>query len=156
MSILQEYEQIRHELGEEVYAAIERYLALHPELFLSDIYYKEEEFEKFEAWYGKPVHEKPSDTADFDRQPMDSSELSARLNASGKSRADLCRTGRVLYTIEWKGGSMNDTLAAHLMAKGFQYLHTFNGDIWFLNEKGALCSAEFEVKDNVIRAYELA
>lgn len=69
MSILQEYDEIRRSLGEEVFAAIERYLEERPELFLSDIYYKKEEFEKFEAWYGKLVHEDNSDTAVRDVLP---------------------------------------------------------------------------------------
>ena len=51
MSILQEYEQIRKEIGEEKYRAINKYLSLHPELFLSDIYYKEVEWNRFEMWY---------------------------------------------------------------------------------------------------------
>lgn len=51
MSILQEYESIRKDIGEETYNAIERYLELHPELLLSDIYYKRTEWEKFEEWH---------------------------------------------------------------------------------------------------------
>ena len=53
MSILQEYENIRKEIGETTYDAIEKYLELHQELFLSDIYYKRAEWEKFEKWYNK-------------------------------------------------------------------------------------------------------
>lgn len=44
MSILQEYEQIRRDLGEETYAKIEAFLADHEEYFLSDVYYKPEVF----------------------------------------------------------------------------------------------------------------
>ena len=51
MSILQEYESIRKSIGEDKYNAICRYLDLHEELYLSDIYYKPEENEKFEKWY---------------------------------------------------------------------------------------------------------
>jgi hypothetical protein len=51
MSILQEYEQIRKEIGEEKYKAIEEYLTEHEELYLSDLYYKESEWVKFEEWY---------------------------------------------------------------------------------------------------------
>ena len=51
MSILQEYEKIRKSLRPGEFEAIERYLDLHPELFLSDIYYKREEYEKFDAWW---------------------------------------------------------------------------------------------------------
>jgi len=53
MSIMQEFESIRKEIGEEKYQAIENYLEIHPELFLSDIYYKETEWNKFEEWYNK-------------------------------------------------------------------------------------------------------
>lgn len=51
MSILQEYENIRKEIGEEKYNAIEKYLNLHKDILLSDVYYKREEYEKFEKWY---------------------------------------------------------------------------------------------------------
>lgn len=53
MSLFQEYEQIRKDIGEETFHAIETYLSLHPELFLSDIYYKRDEYEKFDKWYSK-------------------------------------------------------------------------------------------------------
>ena len=51
MSIMQEFESIRKEIGEEKYQAIENYLEIHQELFISDIYYKEAEWLKFEKWY---------------------------------------------------------------------------------------------------------
>ena len=51
MSILQEYEKIRGSLRVGEFEAIERYLALHPELFLSDIYYNQEEYKKFDEWW---------------------------------------------------------------------------------------------------------
>jgi len=51
MSILQEYENIRKEMGEDKYNAIKKYLNLHQDLYLSDIYYKQKEYEKFEKWY---------------------------------------------------------------------------------------------------------
>ena len=50
MSILQEYEQIRKDLGEERYKRIETFLQLHPELDLSDVYYKAEIWELFTAY----------------------------------------------------------------------------------------------------------
>jgi len=53
MSILQEYQEIRKDIGEETYNAIEKYLELHPNLYLSDLYYKRAEWEKFENWYKK-------------------------------------------------------------------------------------------------------
>ncbi|HEY8891042.1 MAG TPA: hypothetical protein VIM70_12385 [Clostridium sp.] len=53
MSIMQEYEQIKKEIGEEKYNSIEKYLEVNPDLFLSDLYYKESEWNKFEEWYNK-------------------------------------------------------------------------------------------------------
>ena len=50
VSILQEYEEIRREIGEERYQRIEAFLALHPNLYLSDVYYKESVWKKFEEY----------------------------------------------------------------------------------------------------------
>jgi len=50
MSILQEYEQIRKDIGEETFKHIEEYLEQHEDILLSDIYYKEKEWNKFKAW----------------------------------------------------------------------------------------------------------
>lgn len=55
MSILQEYESIRRSIGEDKYNAIEKYLDIHKDLYLSDIYYKQEEYEKFEKWYKEVI-----------------------------------------------------------------------------------------------------
>jgi hypothetical protein len=51
MSILQEYESIKRRIGMEKFLGIERYLELHPNLLLSDIYYNQKEYKKFERWY---------------------------------------------------------------------------------------------------------
>ena len=51
MSILQEYEEIRKELGNGINKGIELYLSKNPNLLLSDIYYKEKEYKKFEKWF---------------------------------------------------------------------------------------------------------
>lgn len=51
MSILTEYAEIRQRLGEEKFQGIERYLELHPNLLLSDVYYNPKEWECFERWY---------------------------------------------------------------------------------------------------------
>ena len=52
MSILQEYEQIRREMGEQKYDSIETYLNTHPSnLLLSDILYKPEHYIDFDKWY---------------------------------------------------------------------------------------------------------
>jgi len=51
MSILQEYEKIRSWIGEEKYQAINRYLDAHKDVLLSDVYYNEEAYAKFETWW---------------------------------------------------------------------------------------------------------
>ena len=51
LSILQEYEEIRKGLGNGINKGIELYLSQNPNLLLSDIYYKEKEYKKFEKWF---------------------------------------------------------------------------------------------------------
>ena len=52
MSILQEYEQIRREMGAKKSDCIETYLNTHPsDLLLSDILYKPEHYIDFDKWY---------------------------------------------------------------------------------------------------------
>lgn len=53
MSILQEYEEIRKDMGEEKYNAIEKYLGINKHLYLSDLYYNPVEWSKFDNWYNK-------------------------------------------------------------------------------------------------------
>jgi len=48
MSILSEYEQIRKDLGEEVYQKIELFLLTRPDLYLSDVLYREKIWKQFE------------------------------------------------------------------------------------------------------------
>ena len=60
LSILQEYENIRKEMGHVRYDAIGDYLKevnqnRKSELFLSDVLYKEKEYEKFDKWFSKKV-----------------------------------------------------------------------------------------------------
>lgn len=50
MSILQEYEKIRKEIGEERYLHIEAFLEAHKNYYLSDVYNKKSIWEEFEAW----------------------------------------------------------------------------------------------------------
>jgi hypothetical protein len=50
MSVLQEYDNIRKMIGEETYNNINLYLEAHPDILLSDVYYKEKEWKKFEKW----------------------------------------------------------------------------------------------------------
>lgn len=53
MSILQEYEQIRKDLGEDRYLRIEEFLSVRHDLDLIDVYYKSDvfaEFELYETW----------------------------------------------------------------------------------------------------------
>ena len=51
MSILQEYEQIRKEMGKKKFDSIETYLKTTPNLLLSDILYKPENYIEFDKWY---------------------------------------------------------------------------------------------------------
>lgn len=50
MSILQNYEKIRKEIGEEKYLHIESFLEEHPNYFLSDVYYRASVWKEFEDW----------------------------------------------------------------------------------------------------------
>lgn len=50
MSVLQEYENIREQIGENMYSDIERYLKENPTKLLSDVYYSESEWKAFEKW----------------------------------------------------------------------------------------------------------
>lgn len=51
MSILQEYEQIRREMGGNKYDSIKKYIETHPNILLSDILYKPEYYIDFDKWY---------------------------------------------------------------------------------------------------------
>lgn len=57
MSILQDYEKARKELGDKKYNAIDKYLAENKDKLLSDVLYKEEEYNKFEEWYNAHISE---------------------------------------------------------------------------------------------------
>ena len=50
MSVLQEYEQIRQKIGKKRFSHIEAFLEVHPNYFLSDVYYKEAVWKEFENW----------------------------------------------------------------------------------------------------------
>ena len=50
MSILQEYEKIRKDFGEERYSHIEAFLEAHEHYLLSDVYYRESVWKEFEVW----------------------------------------------------------------------------------------------------------
>lgn len=51
MSVLQEYQEIRKELGEEMFTKIETYLEFHPEVLLSDVYYNKEAWNACADWW---------------------------------------------------------------------------------------------------------
>lgn len=53
MSILQEYERIRQEIGEEKYQQILRFLNNHPHYLLSDVYYRQDVWDEMEAYKGE-------------------------------------------------------------------------------------------------------
>lgn len=50
MSILQEYEQIRKQIGEEKYSQIEEFLENYPQYLLSDVYYRKSVWDEMENW----------------------------------------------------------------------------------------------------------
>ena len=50
MSVLQEYADIRKEIGEEKFSHIEMFLDNHPHYLLSDVYYRESVWKEFETW----------------------------------------------------------------------------------------------------------
>lgn len=50
MSILQDLEQIRNGMDEKTQSDLDTYLSLHPDILLSDVYYSQEEWEKFAEW----------------------------------------------------------------------------------------------------------
>ena len=53
MSILGEYESIRKRIGEKEFKKIGEYLEQNKDLYLSDIYYRQSEYDKFEKWKKK-------------------------------------------------------------------------------------------------------
>lgn len=53
MSILNEYEAIKKTIGKSKFEKIEKFLAAHPEYFLSDVYYNEQIYKEFEQWQNK-------------------------------------------------------------------------------------------------------
>ena len=50
-SISEEYEEIRKQIGEKKYNAIQEYLKTHKNFLLSDIYYNQDAWNNFETWY---------------------------------------------------------------------------------------------------------
>lgn len=50
MSILQEYDKIRMEIGKERYSHIEEFLEIYEHYLLSDVYYRESVWKEFEVW----------------------------------------------------------------------------------------------------------
>lgn len=50
MSILQEFEAIRKQIGEEKYQQIVKFLDCHSEYVLSDVYYKKSVWDEMEKW----------------------------------------------------------------------------------------------------------
>lgn len=53
MSILQEYEEIRRNIGEDRYAEIVAFLKAHPHYLLSDVYYHKDVWEESVKWAKK-------------------------------------------------------------------------------------------------------
>lgn len=67
MSILQEYAQIRKDIGEERYSHIEAFLKENENYYLSDVYYKESVWKEFEVWEKENYKDyvAPKSEADF-------------------------------------------------------------------------------------------
>ncbi len=78
MSLLQEYAQIRKEMGEKKFQEIEAYLRVHPERLLSDVYYKQTVYEEFEYETG----------------------INKRLESLGKQLYGITSDGSVIWPIE--------------------------------------------------------
>ena len=53
MSILQEYEAIRKQIGEQKYHQICEFLKHHPHYLLCDVYYRESVWNEMETWVKK-------------------------------------------------------------------------------------------------------
>ena len=51
MSIMNDYEKIKEELGEEMMTRIDCYLSFHPHKQLSDVFYNKDEFEQAQSWF---------------------------------------------------------------------------------------------------------
>lgn len=60
-SISQEYEEIRKQIGEKKYNAIQEYLKTHKNFLLSDIYYNQDAWNKFETWYNNGMKDSVKD-----------------------------------------------------------------------------------------------
>ena len=56
--MLQELEQIRREIGEETYKAINEFLDWHEHYLITDVYYKESVWEEFNLWRATKIVEK--------------------------------------------------------------------------------------------------
>lgn len=84
MSILQEYKTIRESLGEKRYQEVEEFLAENPDLILSDVYYKESIWNKFEQWafekFGTPKTIKQTDP--FEEMLNDKQEDEKKLSST--------------------------------------------------------------------------
>lgn len=61
MSVLQEYEQIRKEFGEEKWEQINKYLECNENLLLSDVLYKENQYKEFQKWNTKDITDRVFD-----------------------------------------------------------------------------------------------
>jgi hypothetical protein len=58
MSMMQELERIRYEIGEETYNAINEFLDCHKHYLITDVYYKESVWKEFNLWRATKVVEK--------------------------------------------------------------------------------------------------
>lgn len=72
-----------------------------------------------------------------------------------KRRPRLAPAGEIpWFNVKWENGddSVNDLLIRFLRENDIEYLHTFNGDIWFLYHDVWECCT-YEVKDGWVHFY---
>ena len=53
MSIMSEMKQIRKSIGEKEFSKIEKFLRVHPQYLLNDVYYNNQVYRKYENWKKK-------------------------------------------------------------------------------------------------------
>lgn len=142
MSILQEYESIRRRLKPGEFDAIERYLEKNSDLFLSDIYYKEEEYKKFFIWWQNESEQKVKE------QKTISTEENVQVYVDGSYNKEKNLTGAGVVII----------LGDHVYKKSFvvktEEVHSWNidGECHATLEALRICSGETTIEDITILA----
>lgn len=142
MSILQEYENIKKDLGDGINKGMELYLKFNSHLLLSDLYYKEKEYNKFDKWfrnYIKPfeimkIDDKYSLT--LDQEHFDKDIFKSRYNDN------IAGTG---YDYESLFRTFIDSKLPHL-----------SREFYFDSEAGMFCAYSDNIKSIEELAFELS